>query len=68
MRKILQILTINMLKSYGKLWNKKSWLLSWFVQIDTLLIADAFENVQNKCIETYELGLLSAPGLLCETC
>ena len=57
-----------MLKSYGKLWNKKSCLLSWFVQTDTLLIADAFENVQNKCIETYELGLLSAPGLLCETC
>ena len=25
------------------------------VQSDTLLLADVFENVRNKCIETYEL-------------
>ena len=37
-----------------------------YVQIDTLLIADVFENFRNKCIEIYELDpahILSAPGL-----
>ena len=36
------------------------------VQIDTLLLADVFENFRNKCIEIYELDpahFLSAPGL-----
>ena len=36
------------------------------VQSDTLLLADAFENFRNKCIEIYELDpahFLSAPGL-----
>ena len=37
-----------------------------YVQIDTLLIADVFENFRNKCIEIYELDpahILSALGL-----
>ena len=37
-----------------------------YVQIDTLLIADVFENFRNKCIKIYELDpahILSAPGL-----
>ena len=37
-----------------------------YVQSDTLLLADVFENFRNKCIEIYELDpahLLSAPGL-----
>ena len=36
------------------------------VQIDTLLLADVFENFRNKCIEIYELDpahFLSAPKL-----
>ena len=27
-----------------------------YVQSDTLLLADVFENFRNKCIEIYELG------------
>ena len=37
-----------------------------YVQRDTLLLADTFENFRNKCIEIYELDpahSLSAPGL-----
>ena len=37
-----------------------------YVQSDTLLIADVFENFRNKCIGIYELDpalFLSAPGL-----
>ena len=37
-----------------------------YVQSDTLLFADVFENFINKCIEIYELDsahFLSAPGL-----
>ena len=36
-----------------------------YVQNDTLLLADAFENVRNKCIEIYELDpahFVSTPG------
>ena len=36
-----------------------------YVQSDTLLLADAFENFRNKCIEIYELDpahFVSAPG------
>ena len=36
------------------------------VQIDTLLLADVFENFRNNCIEIYELDpahFLSAPKL-----
>ena len=37
-----------------------------YVQSDTLLFADVFQNFRNKCIEIYELDpahFLSAPGL-----
>ena len=37
-----------------------------YVQSDSLLFADVFENFRNKCIEIYELDpahFLSAPGL-----
>ena len=36
------------------------------VQIDTLLLADVFENFRNMCIKVYELDpahVLSPPGL-----
>ena len=42
-----------------------------FVQSDTLLVADVFENFRNKCIEIYELDpvhFLSAPGLAWQAC
>ena len=37
-----------------------------YVQSDTLLLADTFENFRNKCIDMYKLDpahFLSAPGL-----
>ena len=37
-----------------------------YVQSDTLLLSDVFENFKNKCIDVYELDpahFLSAPGL-----
>ena len=37
-----------------------------YVQNDTLLLADVFENFRSKCIEIYELDpahFLSVPGL-----
>ena len=42
-----------------------------YVQSDTLLLADVFENFRNKCIEIFELDpahFLSAPGLPWQTC
>ena len=42
-----------------------------YVQNDTLLLADVFENFINKCIEIYELDpahCLSAPGLAWQAC
>ena len=45
--------------------------LNLYVQSDTLLLADVFENLRNKCIERYELDLahfLSAPGLAWKAC
>ena len=42
-----------------------------YVQSDTLLLADVFENFRNKCIEIYELDpahFLSAPGLAWQCC
>ena len=42
-----------------------------YVQIDTLLLADVFENFRNKWIEIYELDpvhFLSAPGLAWQAC
>ena len=43
----------------------------FYVQSDTLLFADVFENFINKCIEIYELDpahFLSAPGLAWKAC
>ena len=42
-----------------------------YVQNDTLLLADVFENFRNKCIKVYELDpahFLSAPGLAWQAC
>ena len=42
-----------------------------YVQTDTLLLADVFENFRNMCIKVYELDpahFLSAPGLACQAC
>ena len=42
-----------------------------YVQSDTLLLADIFENFRNKCTEVYELDpahFLSAPGLAWQAC
>ena len=41
------------------------------VKSDTLLLADAFENFRNKCLEIYELDpiyFVSAPGLAWQAC
>ena len=43
----------------------------FYVQIDTLLLADVFKSFRNKCIEIYELDpahFLSAPGLSWQAC
>ena len=42
-----------------------------FVQSDTLLLADVFENFRNMCIKVYELDpahFLSLPGLAWQAC
>ena len=42
-----------------------------YVQSDTLLLPDVFENFRNKCIEVCELdpaNFLSAPGLAWQAC
>ena len=42
-----------------------------YLQSDTLLLADVFENLRNKCIEIYELDpahFLSAPVLAWQAC
>ena len=42
-----------------------------YVQSDTLLLDDVFENFRNKCTEIYELDpahFLSAPGLTWRVC
>ena len=42
-----------------------------YVQCDTFLLSDIFENFKNKCIEIYELDpadFLSAPGLAWQAC
>ena len=42
-----------------------------YVQSDTLLLTDVFENFRNKCIEIYELEpahFLSAPELAWQAC
>ena len=45
--------------------------LGSYIQSDTLLLADVFENFGNKCIEIYELDpahFSSAPGLAWQAC
>ena len=40
-----------------------------YVQSDTLLLADVFENFRDMCIKVYELDpahFLSLPGLACK--
>ena len=42
-----------------------------YVQSDTLLLADVFENFRDMCLEEYELDpahFLSLPGLACQAC
>ena len=42
-----------------------------YVQCDTLLLADVFENFRDKCIKIYGLDpaiSFSAPGLAWEAC
>ena len=42
-----------------------------YVQSNTLLLADVFENFRNMCIEVYELDpahFLSSPGLAWQAC
>ena len=42
-----------------------------YVQSDTLLLTDVFENFRNKCVEIYEIDpaqFLSAPGLAWQAC
>ena len=42
-----------------------------YVQSDTTLLVDVFENFRDKCIEMWELDpahFLSAPGLLWQAC
>ena len=42
-----------------------------YVQSDTFLVADVFENFRNQCIEIYELDpahFLSAPELAWQAC
>ena len=54
-------------KLFKKLYNKNLGdYHDLYVQSDTLMLADVFENFRNKCIEIYELDpahFLSAPGL-----
>ena len=60
-KKVFKELEINTLRVYHDL----------YVRSDTLLLGDIFENLRNKCIETYELDpayFLSAPGLIWNAC
>ena len=44
---------------------------NFYVQSDTLLLEDVFENFRNKCLEIYELDpvcFVSAPGLAWQAC
>ena len=65
--------TISMLKKVWEAFKIKNLgeYHNLYVQCDTLLLADVFENFRNKCIERYELDpahFLSAPGLAWQAC
>ena len=60
-QKVWDVFEINNLGEYHDL----------YVQSDTLLLADVFENFRNKCLEIYELDpiyFVSAPGLAWQVC
>ena len=43
----------------------------FYVQSDTLLHADAYDNFRNMCLEIFELDpvyFVSTPGLACQAC
>ena len=63
------ILIINTLITY--LINNLGEYHDLYVQSDTLLLADVFENFRNTCLKAYELDpahFLSLPGLACQAC
>ena len=58
-KRVCKVFEIKTLREYQDL----------YVQSDTLLLADIFENFRNMCLEIYELDpskFLSAPGLACQ--
>ena len=60
-----------MLKKYGKHLNVKLWedYHNLYVQLDTLLLADCFENLRNMCLKQYQLNpcyFVAMPGLSLE--
>ena len=60
-QKIWEVLEIKNLGKYHDL----------YVQCDTLLLADVFENFRDKCIKIYEFHpsyFVSAPGLAWQAC
>ena len=60
-QKVWDVFEINNLGEYHDL----------YVQSDTLLLADVFENFRNMCLEIYELDpvyFVSAPGLVWQAC
>ena len=61
----------NIIKKINKELIKRFALFDLYVQSDTLLLADVFENFRNKCHEVYELDpahFLSLPGLAWQAC
>ena len=60
-QKVWDVFEINNLGEYHDL----------YVQSDTLLLADVYENFRNMCLEKYQLDsayFLSAPGLAWQAC
>ena len=60
-QKVWDVFEINNLGEYHDL----------YVQSDTLLLADVYENFRNMCFEKYQLDptyFVSAPGLACQNC
>ena len=60
-QKVWDVFEINNLGEYHDL----------YVQSDTLLLADVYENFRNMCLDIYELDpvyFVSAPGLAWQAC